>query len=1519
MTKAHLVLLAALVAAGCGTPLPAATTPSAAVTPTVLPTPTSAAASAGAEAAKPLATAPTAAPTAAATLVPTIPDGLSLPDRAAFAEARLLLVEGDYTGAAERWRHLLTIPAAGVEARFSLALALALAGRGPDALQVLSTGGPDSREAFVRGLALDAANQHSPAMQSLASYAATNPLVAPAVWLEIAERELNARRPREAADAAASALDTAQGRPLKQRLLEVRGEALAQLGDNEAAFDSHRQVLALATSTATLGEQLFRLAQVSRDLGKPDAALQALKTALDQFPSASTTADALRLLDELGAANQIDPFVLGRARYFAVDYRNAVTAFDQYLQADPNGPDVPAARLYKALASLTPGNEPNALRELDALADDPDQETEIAAQALVEAGQALEGLSEPDQAEARYQKLIDKLPRLDAAATAGFRLGLVRYVRGADNEAIAAWDALIARRDDLSADDVSRAFYWRARALSRLGRDGDARSSLEQAAALRPSSYYSLRAALQVTPAAAQPISPQVTPEDEQQLARWMAARNQELGAAASTVASDPALLRAQAEASLGLFREGNWEADELLQRYPDRADRLYVLARRFADLGLAGGATRLGQAAVTAASIQAPQDAPAALLKTAFPRPFANLSDAAAARYGLDALLLDSTFRDASRFDAWAESAATGARGLAQTSPVHVEEAAHALHVSAADQLRAVSAIDQHAWLMADRLRRFDGRPEVALSAIDTTDRLVDSWLALPGADDVDAYIELVSFEGERSALRSALATRLSYAIAYGSGSSADPLSVIAVGPEPTAAWIKIARLAGDVPADAPFSQAAGVGTEEQQAAFVRGATLQRDGDYAGAAAVFTELASSGGPNVQLEARLRLGQALIAVGRPADALEPLQSAASAHPETPATFLLGRALATVGRCQEALDRFDAFAAANPGPLGAQAHVAQADCLADLGRASEAVTREADAAATGDISRLQSLDFRERLALARARAGDIDGARAEYQSLLSIARTGSYRSQLNYDLGVLAGDTSTAASLFRASVQLDPKGRPAQAALDELVALHDPFALSFEAGDTRFEQNRYREALAAYTSFLQQNPSDGRAPKAYYGRGASLVRLGQDRAGIAVLEGIADRFPNTVDAADGLFRGGRIRESLADLQGAAQSYRRVLAMPGAGSRALDAQFRLAFVQFQQGVFGPAIEGWRDLSGRVTAADERAQALFWLGKALHASGDEGGASAAWSAARAADPRGFYGLRAADWLAGQSDPRAEVDQTLPMVQSHAADDPQTSIGGWAASRGDLAVAQQRLAADPGLARADALLAMGLRQAAIWELGAVESRLSNSVGAVALLGGWEQQRGLYNTALVLGYDLAGQANVSLTSGPVGIRRLVYPLPNPLVLAQAAQQLHVDPLLFSALMRQESNMDQAVQSSAQARGLSQLIASTGYDAARALGEYNFHSADLYQPRTSILLGAFTFGERLTRYANRIFPALAAYNAPQFAVDGWLLAAGDADIDTFAEAIPFTETYPYVQRIYENYKQYLELYGSQAQ
>jgi tetratricopeptide (TPR) repeat protein len=835
------------------------------------------------------------------------------------------------------------------------------------------------------------------------------------------------------------------------------------LGETEAAFDAHRQVLALATSSGSLGEQLFRLAQASRDLGKRDAAVQALKTALDQFPSASTTADALRLLDELGAADQLDPFVLGRARYFAVDFRNAVSAFSQYLQVDPNGPDASGARLYRALASLVPGNEPNALRELDVIADDPTQETEIAAQALLEAGQALEGLSEPDQAEARYQRLLDRFPRLDAAATAGFRLGLARYVRGADTDAIAAWDALLVRRDDLAPDDVSRALYWRGKAQLRLARPADARTSFEQSSAVRPSGFYALRAWAQLRPINSSPVgAPSVSGADEQQLAQWLAGHNQDLTAAAGVVAGDAALARAQAEASIGLFRQGNWEADELLQRFSDRADRLYVLARRFAELGLVGGATRLGQTAYRAASIQAPQDAPLALLKVAFPRPFATLTDSAAVRYGVDQLLLDATFREASQFDAWAESPASGARGLAQMSPVHADETARGLGLDVGGETGAAANVEAQAWLVADRLRRFDGRPEVALSAIATTDRLVDGWLVRRGAEDTDVYIESIDYEGVRAGLRALFATRLSYAIAYGppagSGTSGDPLEGVRVRPEPTAAWIKIARLNGDLPPDAPLAPPFDASSAELRSAMERGAVLQRDGDYDAALDVFRTAATSAEPTVALAGKLRVGQALVAAGRPAEALEPLRAVAAQTPASPATFLIGRALAMIGQCQQALAAFEAFAASNQGALASHAQAAEAGCLADLGRAGEAVPLLERAAANPDVARLQTIDFREKLALMRVRAGDLDGARGEYAALLSAARSASYRAELTYYLGVLAPDPTTAASRFRSAVQLDPKSRAARAALDELVALQDPFALSLESGDPRFEQN-----------------------------------------------------------------------------------------------------------------------------------------------------------------------------------------------------------------------------------------------------------------------------------------------------------------------------------------------------------------------------------------------------------------------------------------------------------------------------
>jgi soluble lytic murein transglycosylase len=77
----------------------------------------------------------------------------------------------------------------------------------------------------------------------------------------------------------------------------------------------------------------------------------------------------------------------------------------------------------------------------------------------------------------------------------------------------------------------------------------------------------------------------------------------------------------------------------------------------------------------------------------------------------------------------------------------------------------------------------------------------------------------------------------------------------------------------------------------------------------------------------------------------------------------------------------------------------------------------------------------------------------------------------------------------------------------------------------------------------------------------------------------------------------------------------------------------------------------------------------------------------------------------------------------------------------------------------------------------------------------------------------------------------------------------------------------------------------------------------------------SLEFGAFYFSQRLQRFGGALFPALAAYNAGDGAVDRWLRDYGSADMDIFAERIPYDETNHYLKVVFENYGMYRELYG----
>ncbi|MCS6891016.1 MAG: lytic transglycosylase domain-containing protein [Rhodovarius sp.] len=147
---------------------------------------------------------------------------------------------------------------------------------------------------------------------------------------------------------------------------------------------------------------------------------------------------------------------------------------------------------------------------------------------------------------------------------------------------------------------------------------------------------------------------------------------------------------------------------------------------------------------------------------------------------------------------------------------------------------------------------------------------------------------------------------------------------------------------------------------------------------------------------------------------------------------------------------------------------------------------------------------------------------------------------------------------------------------------------------------------------------------------------------------------------------------------------------------------------------------------------------------------------------------------------------------------------------------------------------------------------------------------------------------------------------------------------LAIEPALINAIIRQESNFDTQAISSANARGLMQLLPATAQAVAQRLRLPHQLDWLTSRPEHNIRLGSHYLAERIERFGGAWPLAIAAYNAGTARVEEWLATYGDprapggpAMLD-WLELIPFSETRNYVQRVIENVVVYRALAGQVA-
>jgi soluble lytic murein transglycosylase len=143
----------------------------------------------------------------------------------------------------------------------------------------------------------------------------------------------------------------------------------------------------------------------------------------------------------------------------------------------------------------------------------------------------------------------------------------------------------------------------------------------------------------------------------------------------------------------------------------------------------------------------------------------------------------------------------------------------------------------------------------------------------------------------------------------------------------------------------------------------------------------------------------------------------------------------------------------------------------------------------------------------------------------------------------------------------------------------------------------------------------------------------------------------------------------------------------------------------------------------------------------------------------------------------------------------------------------------------------------------------------------------------------------------------------LRFPVAYPELFQRASKATDVSKPFLLAVARQESAFDPGATSSANARGLMQLMHPTANHVARRLGRTEPSVRDLFDPNLNVELGAHHLAKLMERYRHQRPLAAAAYNAGEGRVDRWTRERRQLPMDVWIESIPFPETRNYVKNV----------------
>ncbi len=684
--------------------------------------------------------------------------------------------------------------------------------------------------------------------------------------------------------------------------------------------------------------------------------------------------------------------------------------------------------------------------------------------------------------------------------------------------------------------------------------------------------------------------------------------------------------------------------------------------------------------------------------------------------------------------------------------------------------------------------------------------------------------------------------------------------------------------------------------------------------GDYEAALNEFwTARAQSTDPEIIAAAQLGVGRVLYLQSNNSSAVEQLNWLLTNVPEgeirNTAYFYLAKANEKLGQYGPAAEAYGNYLRLEPGPLDSEIYEMQGDAYSamdDHVNALIAYRTSREKSVPGDTD---TLDIK--IAQELAASGDDPAAINAYLLLYDSSINDAVRAQVNLLLGQIylrINEPEQAYARFQTSVENFPLYFDTYSGLVALVEANQPvndlmrgivdyyageYGLATEAFDrylyTRpphdgiihyyralslYNMGDYEGEIAEWDELIQDHPQDEKYATAFLEKSTTLyTRLERPIDAANTLLSFVAKVPDSPNAPDFLYRAARIFELSGYLSQAAATWERIINEYPSADEAYSGLFQAGIVYFRLGSFEQAQVTFQRIIVLALSPEEQAAAYFWVGKCLEAIGQRDESLGYYQQAAAADPTGYYSIRASEKINGVNPfpPSTNADLSIDLaLDKVTADewmittfklDPATNLSDSAA-----------LNNFSRFQRGNEFTRLGLRDSARGEFDALREDLSTDPLNTYRLLNYLVEHGYYQVAVLSSRQVLDQAGLSqadtLTLAPVYFNHIRFGIFFREIIVSAANENNIDPLLLFSVIRQESLFEPSIVSSADARGLMQIIPAVGEEIATNFSwPANFVTSDLDRPVVNVRLGTHFLKNWVKYFDGSIPAALSAYNA----------------------------------------------------